>query len=71
MRTPAKNNFICKSIVKRDKRTHDAGRSAGRYPGVGAADCVSVPTTLVSILSPGCTHYIAPTIVYTNTQSVE
>jgi hypothetical protein len=25
-----KNNFICVSIVKRDKRTRDAGRSAGQ-----------------------------------------
>jgi hypothetical protein len=31
----AKNNFICESIVKRDKRTRDAGRCAGRYPGAG------------------------------------
>jgi hypothetical protein len=32
---PAKNNFICEFIVKRDKRMRDAGRCAGRYPGVG------------------------------------
>jgi hypothetical protein len=28
---PAKNNFICESIVKRDKRTRHAGRCAERY----------------------------------------
>jgi hypothetical protein len=27
---PAKNNFICESIVKRDKRMRDAGLCAGR-----------------------------------------
>jgi predicted Co/Zn/Cd cation transporter (cation efflux family) len=30
--TPAKNNFVCVSIVKRDKRMRDAGRCARRYP---------------------------------------
>jgi hypothetical protein len=32
---PANNNLICESIVKRDKRTRDAGYCAGRYPGAG------------------------------------
>jgi hypothetical protein len=46
----AKNNFICVSIVKRDKRMRDAGRCAGRYPRGGASACVSVLTTSVPIL---------------------
>jgi hypothetical protein len=29
---PAKNNFVCVFIVKREKRMRDAGCSAGRYP---------------------------------------
>jgi hypothetical protein len=34
MRRHAKN-FICESIVKRDKRMLDAGHCAGCYPGAG------------------------------------
>jgi hypothetical protein len=35
---PAKNNFICIFIVKRDKRMRDAGRCAGRYPAAEHPD---------------------------------
>jgi hypothetical protein len=45
----AKNNYICVSIVKRDKRTRDVG-CCGTYP------CVSMPTTSVSILDSGGAH---------------
>jgi phosphatidylserine decarboxylase len=30
--TPAKNNFVCVSIVKREKRMQVEGRCAERYP---------------------------------------
>jgi hypothetical protein len=47
MRKPAKNNFACESVVKRDKRTWDAGALCESYTGAGASACVSVPTTSV------------------------
>jgi hypothetical protein len=56
----AKNNFICVSIVKRDKRMREA--LCGALPCCRASACASVATILVPILetdgahAPHCTN---------------
>jgi hypothetical protein len=65
---PAKNNFICLFIVKRDKRMRNArpafrmpafphcGALCGASPRCVASACVSVPTNSVPILESGGAH---------------
>jgi hypothetical protein len=78
--TPAKNHFMCESIVQRDWRTRDMGRWALPWRTPTHADapsaCVRVPTTFVPILESdgahhGRTHRIVLMIVNTVTQPVK
>jgi hypothetical protein len=67
----AKNNFICVSVVKRDKRMRDARRCAGRYPGAGLSHAWAYLQLQCPFYRTGRTHRIVLTIVYNVTQSVE
>jgi hypothetical protein len=59
-----KNNFICLSIVKRDKRMRDAERCAGRYPAPHpdpqktkiqtAYACMTLKTSFEFLFSADC-----------------
>jgi hypothetical protein len=68
----AKNNVICVFKIKRDKRTRDAGRCAGRYLAAEHPDALACLQLQCPFLSRmGRTHHIVLTILNTVTQPVE